>query len=231
MAVFLCLRKIRPRQGSHIRLVLDSKVVQHCINRKGSRSAPLNQVMIAIFKLAMKKHWHLSAFHLEGVPNVVADSLSRATPQESEWVLDRKSFNSIKSKVPGLQVDLFATFQNKQLPLYVSPNIDSRATAMDAMSIDWNQWEKIYLFPPFNLLLKVLHKLRTYKGTAALIAPDWPQSNWYPLTLELKLQKIPLQNPVLRQVVRNKTVCASSWSTKNLHLMILWPSPTSGGRR
>ena len=90
---------------------------------------------------------------------MVADSLSRAVPLESEWVLDRKSFNFIKSKVPGLQVDLFATSQNNQLPLYVSPNIDNRAVAMDVMSIDWNRWERIYLFPPVNLLLKVLHKL------------------------------------------------------------------------
>ena len=227
MAVFLTLRKLSPKQGSHIRLVLDSRVVQSCINRRGSRSAPINHVMIALFKLAVKKHWHLSATHLEGVRNVLADSLSRAAPLESEWTLDKASFQFVLGKVPDLQVDLFATALNHRLPLYVSPNVDSRATAMDAMTLDWNRWEKIYLFPPVNLLLKVLDKLRSYKGTAALVAPDWPQSSWYPLTLELKLKKFKLPAPVLSQVVQKKRVYASSWITTNLHLMVFSPMPIS----
>ena len=176
--------------------------------------------MIAIFRLARKKHWILSASHLAGIHNVVANSLSRTTPLESEWSLDSKSFAFVRSKVPGLQIDLFATSLNAKLPLYVSPNQDPRATAMDALSIDWNQWEKIYLFPPVNLLIKVLDKLRTFKGVAALIAPKWQKSNWYPLVLELKLQVLPLSDPVLTQIVQQETVFASSSMAGSLHLMI-----------
>ena len=49
--------------------------------------------------------------------------------------------------VPNMQIDLFATAENHQLPLYVAPNIDQKAVGVDAMSLDWNQWEVIYLFP------------------------------------------------------------------------------------
>ena len=61
--------------------------------------------------------------------------------------------------VPGLQINLFATESNLKLPSYVAPNLVTLAFASNALSVDWNQWEAIYLFPPVNLLLKVLHKL------------------------------------------------------------------------
>ena len=181
MAVFLSLKRLIPKKNLHIRLVLDSKTIVHCINRNGSRSPQINHVMLAIFNLAQRRNWHLSAVHLQGVRNVTADSLSRSKPLETEWSLDEKSFCFIQSQVPKLQVDLFATSNNNKLPRYVAPNLDPNAVGTDAMSLDWNRWTHIYLFPPVNLLLKVLDKLRSFKGTAALVAPYWPKSNWFPL--------------------------------------------------
>ena len=197
MAVLLSLKKLKPKRGIHIRLILDSAVIVHCLNRRGSKTSYINHVLIAIFKLAKKKSWHLSAFHLKGVQNVIADSLSRTTPLESEWFLDTLSFQWVLQKVPDLQVDLFATKRNFKIPAYVSPNVDPLAVATDSLALDWNAWQKIYLFPPFNLLLKTLHKLRSFKGTVALIAPMWPKSNWYPLLLELKFRPMPIPQPVL----------------------------------
>ena len=77
MAVFLTLKRLRPKRKIHFRLVLDSAVAVSCLNRRGSKTPCINHVMVAIFSLAEKHSWHLSATHLEGVRNVVADSLSR----------------------------------------------------------------------------------------------------------------------------------------------------------
>ena len=177
MAVFLTLKRLKLKRGSHIRLMLDNNTVVHCINRFGSKSPHINHVILAILSLSQKKRWHLSAAHIQGVRNVTADALSRVTTIETEWSLDRESFRFIQTLVPDLQVDLFATAGNKKLPLYVAPNVDPQAVGMDAMSLDWNQWNKIYIFPPVNLMMKVLDKLRTFKGTAAIVAPLWPKSN------------------------------------------------------
>ena len=106
------------------------------------------------------------------------------------------------------------------MPLYVVPKVDPLIMRTDALSLDLNQWKNIYMFPPFNLMVKVLNKLRTFKGTAAIVAPLWPQSNWYPLVLELKLRLVPLPSPTLRQTVQKKSVFASSWITNKLHVMI-----------
>ncbi|XP_068203080.1 uncharacterized protein [Palaemon carinicauda] len=221
MAVLLTLKRLSPAWNLHIRLVLDSAVIVHCINRGGSRSAHINHVMLAIFSMATSYKWHLSAVRLAGVRNVVADALSRTTPLESEWSLDNRSFQWILSQVPGLQVDLFATESNRKLECYVAPNLDPQPYAMDAMSIDWNTWKTIYLFPPINLLLKVLHKLRSFKGRVALIAPNWPKSKWFPLLPELGLRPRRIPNPVLTQVVQTRNVLASS---RILNALTLWTS-------
>ena len=113
---------------------------------------------------------------------MVADGLSRLSPLESEWSLDLTSFQFIRKQVPGLHVDLFATMENHKLPLYIAPNVDPQAVGTDALQLDWNQWMKIEPFPPPNLILKVLNKLRSFRGTAAVVAPFGLKaigSHWY----------------------------------------------------
>ena len=151
----------------------------------------------------------------------MADSLSRTKPLETEWSLDEKSFSWIQTQVPNLEIDLFATEYNKKLPVYVTPNLDPQAWATDALALDWDQWERIYLFPPVNCLMKVLHKLRSFKGKVALVAPHLPRSNWYPLPLELKLSPVTIPAPTLSQIVQAQTVLDSSRITKTLTLWTL----------
>ena len=50
----------------------------------------------------------------------------------------------------------------------------SRICVTSSRSTDWNRWGKIYLFPPWTLILKVLSQLRSFKGQVVLIAPRWP---------------------------------------------------------
>ena len=136
MATFLSLRRLRPQPHSHIQLVLDNQTAVSCLRRGGSRSPSLNHVVLAIVKLSVRMKWHLSVTHLQGARNVMADSLSRVSPQETEWSLDEQSFLEVCSRIPGLQIDLFATCQNHKLPHDVAPNLDPQAIASDAISSD-----------------------------------------------------------------------------------------------
>ena len=96
MAVFLTLKNLNPKRGSHIRLMVDNSTIMHCINRSGSRSPQIIHVILEILKLGHRRGWHLSAAHIEGVRNVKADALSRYAPLESEWMLDQTSFQIIQ---------------------------------------------------------------------------------------------------------------------------------------
>ena len=79
---------------------------------------------------------------------MLADALSRSTPINTEWSLDKESFRLIQTLLPDLQVDLFATRNNNKLPLFISPVLDNQTQLVDAFSQDWNQWQRVYLFPP-----------------------------------------------------------------------------------
>ena len=90
----------------------------------------------------------MNVAYLAGVRKVVAEALTRIPPLEPEWSLDQQTFQFFLTQVPGLQVDLFATAGNHQLPLYVAPKIDHQAVGVDALSMNWNLRERIYIFPP-----------------------------------------------------------------------------------
>ena len=67
-------------------------------------------------------------------------------------------------------VDRFATVHNTHLPQFMALIPEPRALTIDDLSQDWQGWS-MYMFPPFLLLSKVTHKLRTTQtGEVILIA-------------------------------------------------------------
>ena len=77
-------------------------------------------------------------------------------------------------------MDMFATFHNMHLSQFMSPILEPRALAIDALSQDW-QGRSMYFFPPFPLFNKVIQKLRTtQEGEVIPIAPWWPFQPWFP---------------------------------------------------
>ena len=84
--------EIETPKGAHIRLVMDNTTAVACVRRGGSKSAILNKMMVTLIRFQLARSWTLSAIHLAGVRNVVADSLSRVSVQQTEWSLDQTSF-------------------------------------------------------------------------------------------------------------------------------------------
>ena len=217
IVVYLALKKISLPQFSTIRLFSDNKAVVHILSRGGSaKSHLLNSWMVSIAILLVQRNLFLEPNHIAGRLNSIADALSRPNPIPTEWTLDKSSFQHILLHFPHLQVDLFATRLNHQLPMFVSPLPDHLAIAQDAMVVDWNKWQSIYLFPPVNLLRQVLVKLKSFKGLAVVVAPEWRKSPWFPLLQNL-CWKFPLHNPLLFQRVSNKTFYGPLGLTKHLH--------------
>ena len=66
-----------------------------------------------------------------------------------------------------------------ELPLFVSPVPDSLATAVDALSLPWEDLDT-YAFPPAAILGKVVEKLQDSPcKRIILIAPGWPNMSWF----------------------------------------------------
>ena len=91
-------------------------------------------------------------------------------------------------------MDLFATYLNHNLPLYVSPIPDPKAWHIDALNINWTGLTA-YAHPPKALLHRVIQKIRQCNRLIILIAPGWPGMPWFWDLVQLSTE-IPLQLPV-----------------------------------
>ena len=186
-AVVLALQEFLPlASGKHIRVHTTNTTVACYLNKQGgARSPTLSQKVESLLRWCHAHAIQISAVHISGRLNILADSLSRSkTILQTEWTLVKKVLIPVWEAWFQPQVDLFATRYNHRLPVYVSPAPDPGALASDALSISWSGLLG-YAFPPLPLMGKVLKKAREDNARLILIAPKWPAQAWFPDLLHL----------------------------------------------
>jgi hypothetical protein len=89
-------------------------------------------------------------------------------------------------------IDLFATADNHKLPRFAAlpgRNADG-AEALDALSFPWTD-EVPYLFPPVQLIPRILQKLRMDAvKDAVLVFPLWPSQPWWSLLQDFMVKMV-----------------------------------------
>lgn len=180
-------------QHTHIRLRSDNTTAVACIDRGGSTKLDLNVLTERIFDWALSRGIILSAEHVRGASNVDADKVSRVKNFDAEWMLIPSIFRRLCHVFYTPDVDLFASRINAQVPTYVSWKPDPSATYINAFTIDWGIG-KLYAFPPFCLIGRVLRKLQEDRATLLAILPLWSTQVWFPHALQL-LADTPLLLP------------------------------------
>ena len=133
------------------------------ITREGLTPPPppsLCFLVIELWEWCIQRGIHLSAAHIRGEDNLVADFLSRGKFLSSEWTLnDPLIFQRIyQVLVSQPEIDLFASTLNFQLPKYCTHCKDPQAWKVDALSFRWSGLP-LYAFPPFSILPTVLEKI------------------------------------------------------------------------
>ena len=124
------------------------------------RSGPLCALLWRILTWCTSHQVTLRARHIPGRLNVVADKLSRLGQTiQTEWSLLQEVFQTICSRWHRPNIDLFATRFNNKLPQFVSPVPDPLSTAVDALSLPWEDLDA-YAFPPAAILDKMVEKLQ-----------------------------------------------------------------------
>ena len=132
---------------------------------------------------------------------MIADSLSRKGQIiGSEWTLCQDVVDKLLRTWPA-NVDLFATSMNFRLPVYFSPLADPMSAGTDAFLQTWDHLQA-YAFPPFAIIRQVINKVRaSHNLQVTLIAPFWPQKEWFPDLLEC-LTEPPLLLPGRMDLLR-----------------------------
>ena len=203
-------------------------VVAYINHQGGTHSIPLCVETLRLLSWCRQERIFLSASHIPGQQNLVADFLSRGNFLPSEWSLHPSVFQqNLRVSSPPL-VDLFASSLNHLLPRYCARADDSSAWALDAFSIPWSDFLG-FAFPPFALLPRVLEKVALDQTALLLVVPFWPKRPWFPRLLSL-LAGHPRVLPVFLDLLRQPISLIQHANPATLHLT-LWPLSARPGER
>ena len=151
-----------------------------------------NILAVEIWKYVMDMGIHISAAHIPGKHNILADEASRKFQDAAEWKIQPKTFKSLVGTYGLPEIDLFASRLNYQVPTYVSWLPDPESTFIDAFSIKW-AGRYIYAFPPFSMIWPVLSKIVQERVEKALVVlPRWPTQSWYTLAHKIRIKGHPI---------------------------------------
>ena len=73
---------------------------------------------------------------------------------------------------------------NSKCPKYISWKKDPDSMAVDAFTVRWTN-HYFDAFPPFSLILRVLHKIYTDKAQGVVVIPWWLTQPWFPMFMEM----------------------------------------------
>jgi hypothetical protein len=161
----------------------DNMVTVFNLRRNGASGGMLLKVTRAIFSLLTAMDIRLQITHVPGVENILTDALSRMDVV-GDYSLTQEMFRKATTDLSVTPtIDLFATTSNHKLQRFAAlPGRNGEGVEVrDALSIPWTN-EVPYLFPPVQLIPRVLQKLRMDAvKEAVLVFPLWPSQPWWSL--------------------------------------------------
>ena len=202
-AVFLALKHFQSiLRGQNVLVRSDSTTVVQYLNKQGgTRSPQMCYRTWDLWNWAIENQMHIKAAHILGRKNQLADQLSRNRVLPTEWTLNRTIVLKLFHLWGQPMIDLFASAENRQAPIFCSWSPHPQALALDALTISWDRMYA-YVYPPLCLIPKVLQHMRLYKCQIILIAPQWPRRHWYTELLQFLVdcpRKLPVQKNLLHQ--------------------------------
>ena len=111
----MVLKSFNNEMNVHIRIKSDNMTAVVYINKFGGvKSLQCHAVAKEIWYWAIERSIHLSAEHLPGSENTLADKASRIFDENTEWELVENVFREVRIKLGGVGIDLFASRLNKK---------------------------------------------------------------------------------------------------------------------
>ena len=185
LAIKFALYALVKAPFKHVRIMCDNTTAISYINKMGGIKSPHSNLLAKeIWEWAADKNIWLSAAHIPGKDNIIADYKSRNFELSAEWGVTTHIFNKIIKQFGMPDIDLFATRLNKQVTKFVSWQPDPEAFAIDAMTLNWNNFYS-YCFPPFSIIAKTLMKIRHDRANAVIVVPMWTTQQWFPMFLRM----------------------------------------------
>ena len=146
-----------------------------------SHSDKSNILVKQLWEWCINQHIWVSAAHIPGRDNLIADFESRINERASEWMLDSKCLAKLLQALEYRpNIDLFTSRINKQFDNCVSYRPDPQASSINA-----------FCLTPFSIIGNVLKKIKEEKVRGMCVLPNWPTQPWYPKALAM-MEKPPV---------------------------------------
>ena len=190
----------------HIKVHCDSQVAIACIRKQGSvRSFPCNTATRNLLLMCEKQNFILSLTYICSEDNDIADFESRHFHNDdTEWSLNADVFQQLSEHFRVRpDIDLFASRLNHKVPQFCSWKPEPGAAFIDAFTVNWQDFECIYLFPSFSMMGRVVRHLIQLQHsrqnvTVLILFPVWPSQVWY-----TKVLSFLIANPVILRVTNS----------------------------
>ena len=119
-AIFLALKSFLPlRITKHVRVFTDNFTALTYINKQGGiTSKECNSMAIAIWEVCLEYDSHITAAHIPGKHNTLADTASRKFDDSKEWMLDPIIFSNLCTLWGTPSIDLFASRTNNPISMF-----------------------------------------------------------------------------------------------------------------
>ncbi|KAA6373649.1 MAG: putative Pol polyprotein, partial [Streblomastix strix] len=193
-AVLLGMQEISQRfsvgQLKSIRIQSDNSTAIFDINR-GAAAPALASLIDKILQLAELLQVQISAFHIPGRVNNVADFLSRlATSGDYEVRQEvlKEALFQLKIKPT---IDIFANRKNRKCRCFYSLVWDRWAETQDGFKMSWKK-EIPLLHPPIMLIQRVLYKITKDQIEGEIVVPNRQAQSW-----QVDLQKITVKQLIV----------------------------------
>ena len=95
LAIKFALSALLPlkKHIKHVRIMSDNTTAIAYVNKKGgTHSVKCNDIACEIWEMCMKSGVHISAAHIPGLHNILADTASRVFHDSAEWMLSHDVF-------------------------------------------------------------------------------------------------------------------------------------------
>ena len=202
----------------------NSTTVAHINNQGGTISGRLLDITQNILLKANALNSPLTATHIPGRQNILADALSRMKTVKGEWCLHPEIYQSLVRRWGPPSIDLFASIANHQTSRF-------KTIEEDGLSADLTDETLVYAFPPSSLIQRLLEKIdRTKSLEMILITPFWPARPWFPVLRKLAAFQDPvnlqdIECPSLYQTVQGETLWANPSGFQPVAWRLSKPSP------
>ena len=151
----------------------------------GGRTIPCNQLTSCkLWLWCIERNLWITATHIPGKLNVLADNESRHTFYDTEWKLDPTVFKRVSAFWGKPSIDLFPSRLKFQLRPFVPWKPNPQAFAIDALSIGLTE-HNFYACPSLALINRVLQKTEQDQSRGVIIVPGWTTQIWFPRLLQM----------------------------------------------